>query len=63
VFKQVGPVLEVGEEELAERVGVLPALQDVLEVVHLEGGELLLGQLHGVGLSHWTRRSALLSIR
>ncbi len=35
MLEQVGPVLEVGQQQLAERVIVLAALEDVLEVVHL----------------------------
>ncbi len=59
MLEQVGPVLEVGEQQLAERVTVLAALENVLEVVHLEERELLLGQLHGVGFSHCKTRAQL----
>ncbi len=55
MLEQVGPVLEVGQQQLAKGVTVLAALEDVLEVVHLQERELLLGQLHRVGFSHWTR--------
>jgi hypothetical protein len=59
MLEQVGPVLEVGQQQLAEGVTVLAALEDVLEVVHLQQRELLLGQLHWVGFSHCKTRGQL----
>ncbi len=59
MLEQVGPVLEVGQQQLAEGVTVLAALEDVLEVVHLQERELLLSQLHRVGFSHCKTRGRL----
>ncbi len=62
MLEQVGPVLEVGQQQLAKGVIVLAALEDILEVVHLQERELLLGQLHRVGFSHCKTRGQLFLI-
>jgi hypothetical protein len=62
MLEQVWPVLEVGQQQLTEGLVVLAALEDVLEVVHLEERELLLGQLHRVGFSHCKTRGQLFLI-